>query len=338
MRRALATACVALLGASGTAVGATVEPVSLPRDHAPHPDFAAEWWYGAGRVQSESGRGYAWFATVWTAGPGAVGRVNVVDLRRDRIVLSREYVMLGPQRPGAPLSLDVAGFRMSWRPVGSLGRFKVKAPTDDGALGLTLVPRRRYVLHGRGGIIEQGGGGPSGYYSATRLRATGTLRLGARHIRVRGEGWLDHQWGVSSRPEALRWDWFSCRFADGRDLMLYRFLDTDSRPRPEYFTGTLVDRRGRSHRLARFTASPRRPFLHPQGATSTYPLGWRLRVPRARLDLTIRTLARNQFIRNDLVPSFWEGAAEVVRGPRGLCFVENSREPLPIALSAPSRR
>ena len=333
--RALATACLALLVATGTAAAATVEPVSLPRDHAPHPDFAAEWWYGAGQVRSESGRGYAWFATVWTAGPGAVGRLNVVDLRRDRVVLSREYVTLGPQPPGAPLSLDVDGFRMSWRSAGSLGRFKVEAPTDDGALSLTLVPRRRYVLHGRGGIIEQGGGGPSGYYSATRLRATGSLRLGGREIRVRGEGWLDHQWGdFSSRPEALRWDWFACRFADGRDLMLYRFLDTDSRPRPEYFTGTLVGRHGRTYRLSRFSASPRRPFLHPQGATSTYPLGWRLRVPRARLDVTIRTLARNQFIRNNLVPSFWEGAAEVVRGPDALCFVENSREPLPIQLAA----
>jgi predicted secreted hydrolase len=263
IRRALATACLALLVATGTAAAAAVEPVSLPRDHAPHPDFAAEWWYGAGRVRSESGRGYAWFATVWTAGPGAVGRLNVVDLRRDRVVLSREYVTLGPQPPGAPLSLDVDGFRMSWRSAGSLGRFKVDAPTDDGALSLTLVPRRRYVLHGRGGIIEQGGGGPSGYYSATRLRARGSLRLGVREVRVRGEGWLDHQWGdFSSRPEALRWDWFACRFADGRDLMLYRFLDTDSRPRPRYFTGTLVGRRGRTYRLSRFSASPRRPFLN----------------------------------------------------------------------------
>ena len=62
-----------------------------------HPGFAVEWWYGAGRVRDGTGRGYAWFATVWTAGPGAVARVNVVDLRDDRVVLAREYVKLGPQ-------------------------------------------------------------------------------------------------------------------------------------------------------------------------------------------------------------------------------------------------
>ncbi len=311
-----------------------VQPVQLPRDHAVHPGFAVEWWYGAGRVRDGAGRGYAWFATVWTAGPGAVARVNVVDLRSDRLVLAREYVKLGPQPATPPLSLEVSGLRMRWRPDGTLGRFEVEAPTDDGALTLSLVPRRRYVLHGRRGIIEQGGGGPSGYYSSTRLQAKGTLRLGTRERAVSGEGWLDHQWGnYASKPESLRWDWFACRFADGRDLMLYRFLDTENRPQPRFFTGTLVDRRGRRHRIERFRASALGPFLRPDGATASYPLGWRLRVPLAGLDFTIRALARSQFIPNELVPDFWEGAARVTRGPRALCFVESSREPLPFAVA-----
>ena len=57
-------------------------------------------------------------------------------------------------------------------------------------------------------------------------------------------------------------------------------------------------------------------------------------MPLARLDFTIRALARNQFIPNALVPSFWEGAARVMRGPRALCFVESSREPLPFAVAS----
>ncbi len=317
MRRAaiaLVAGTVLALGlAPAASAGAPpeVQPVVLPRDHAVHPGFAVEWWYGAGRVRDTAGRGYAWFATVWTAGPGAVARVNVVDLREDRVVLSREYVKLGQQSPVAPLSLDVNGLRIRWRPDGTLGRFAVEAPTAEGALTLSLVPRRRYVLHGRRGIIEQNGGGPSGYYSSTRLAARGTLRLGARELAVSGEGWLDHQWGnYASSPESLRWDWFACRFADGRDLMLYRFLDTSNHPRPQYFTGTLVDRRGRRHRIARFRASALGPFLRPEGATASYPLGWRLRVPLARLDFTIRALARSQFIPNELVPELLGGGRE----------------------------
>jgi predicted secreted hydrolase len=306
--------------------------VVLPRDHAQHVGFQVEWWYGAGLVRDRRGRPYTWFATIWRAGPGSVGRVNVVDLRRDRVALAREYVRLGAQPATPPLSLDAGGLRMRWRAHGAFGRFAVDAPTDAGDLALSLVPRRRYILHGRRGIIEQGGGGPSGYYSSTRLRASGALRLPGRRVTLRGEGWLDHQWGsFASHPEALRWDWFACRFRDGRDLMLYRFLDLHNRPRPRYFTGTLVDRHGRTRRIATFRATPLHPVIRPAGATASYPLAWRLRVPRARLALTLRAMARNQFVRNRLVPSFWEGAARVTRGPRALCFVEDSREPLPVA-------
>jgi hypothetical protein len=53
------------------------------------------------------------------------------------------------------------------------------------------------------------------------------------------------------------------------------------------------------------------------------------------LGATLVTVPRNQFIRNQLVPSFWEGAARITGGPRGLCFVEDSREPLPVALATP---
>ena len=100
----------------------------LPRDHGVHPGFAVEWWYGAGRVRDRAGRGYAWFATVWTAGPGAVARVNVVDLRDDRVVLARQYVKLGAQSPVPPLALDVNGLQIRWRPDGTLGASRSRRP------------------------------------------------------------------------------------------------------------------------------------------------------------------------------------------------------------------
>jgi hypothetical protein len=49
-------------------------------------------------------------------------------------------------------------------------------------------------------------------------------------------------------------------------------------------------------------------------------------VPAGRLHLRIRALARDQFIVNTLVPSFWEGAATITRGAPGRCIVESSRQ------------
>jgi predicted secreted hydrolase len=331
LRLIVLVALVLALGGGSSVVGATtrqqpdVTAVALPTDHGAHPVFQVEWWYTAGTFSDRRGREFFWFATVWVASGGAVARVNVVDLGRDRVVLAREYS--SRERPAAGSSdLSVGDFRLRWRPAG--GYWTVNAVTDDGRLDLRLIPRRPYMLHGRDGVIQQGPGGRSAYYSQPRLAVTGILSFGRRAVgRVRGRGWFDHQWGnFVGTPAALRWDWFACQFRDGRNLMLYQFLDARERPVARYRQGTLQDRLHTYMRLRRFSASPRPPVLHPRGARATYPLGWRLRVPRAGLDMTLKSRARHQFIRNRFVPSFWEGAATITHGPRGACIVENSRE------------
>ena len=221
--------------------------------------------------------------------------------------------------------LRAGSFTLGWRRAGSLGRWSVDAPTPAGRLTLTLVPQVPYVLHGRRGIIEQGPGGPSAYYSEPRLAAPGVLEAGGRRRVLRGEGWLDHQWGnFATTPGAMRWNWFACQLRDGRDLMLYQFLDGRDQPTC-HRAGTLVGATGRVEPLHRFTAHGLAPFIRPAGARSRYPLRWRLTVPGAGLRLTVRSLARHQYIVNQLLPSFWEGAAAITAGPAGSCIVESSR-------------
>jgi predicted secreted hydrolase len=71
---------------------------------------------------------------------------------------------------------------------------------------------------------------------------------------------------------------------------------------------------------------PLRPAIQPPGATGTYPLRWRLSVPSAGLNITLRSRARHQFIANQYLPGFWEGAASVTSGAKGGCIVESTRE------------
>ncbi len=155
--------------------------------------------------------------------------------------------------------------RVAFLPGGRLGRWTITAPTPSGALTLALVPESAYVLHGHHGVIQQGPGGLSAYYSAPRLRATGVLTLAGHRSAVRGLGWLDHQWGNFATDPAAR-------------------------------------------------------------SATSYPLGSRLDVPAVGIHLTLHARARDQYIHNTFVASFWEGAAEVVAGPAGGCIVESSRE------------
>ena len=76
--------------------------------------------------------------------------------------------------------------------------------------------------------------------------------------------------------------------------------------------------------MARWLLS--RSDVRPSGARTSYPLRWRVHIPALKLALTLRSRARHQYIANQLLPSFWEGAAAITNGPAGDCIVESSRQ------------
>lgn len=318
---AIVAASLALGAGAALATAPTLRSVSLPRDHGAHAGFGVEWWYTAGTVRGANGHRYFWFATAWSAPRGVVGRVNLVDLGTGRTVLSDTELTATPLHTGQQV-IRVGSFTLARR---TTGPWRVTDPGRGGArFALTLVPEVPYVLHGRRGLITQGPGGTSDYYSAPRLRARGTLTMAGRTVVLAGLGWLDHQWGnFIADPRALRWNWFACQLADGRDLMLYEFLNAHDRP-SGVAAGTLVARGGAVTHVHAFTVTALGPTVHPPGARGTYPLRWRLRV--AGVTLRLRSLTRAGFIANSVVPSFWEAPAAITAGPRGGCIVESSRE------------
>jgi predicted secreted hydrolase len=324
----VAVVVVVLVGGAtaSTAPLPALQPVSLPRDHGAHPAFQVEWWYTAGTVADHRGRDFFWFATVWAGEGFVVGRVNVVDLRADRIVLAKEYFARGPLLSGQT-RMDVDGFDLGWRPAKALGRWTVGAMVPgEGQLRLSLTPVQPYMLNGPHGIVREGPGATSAYYSDPRLAARGTLVLDGRSARVRGQGWFDHQWGnFLTNSASFHWNWFACQFKDGSDLMLYQFITPTGQPTGVQ-SGTFVSRRGSARHPRRFTVRPLGAMIRPAGATGAYPLRWRLDVPSADVHATLKARARHQFIANQYIPGFWEGAAAITNGNPGGCIVESTRE------------
>jgi predicted secreted hydrolase len=317
VRRVLAFCAVALVLAS-MAAGAH-RPVRLPRDHFGHPQSGIEWWYFSALVRDPRGTPYSVFYTMFSSRGGLIPVSQVVNLATGAVIGHSEGVALG--RPGTrKLDLPAAETRLRYLAKPNSWSFSVR--TASFAVSLRQHPLKAYTRHGDRGLIPQSAAGVSHYYSSTRMRATGTLRIGTATSSIRGQSWFDHQWGnYVNDPRAFNWAWFSCRFDDNTELMLYQFLDPITHQALEaYRSGTYISRTGETSRIKDFSASAGSRTLTDSG--QTWPLDWTLSVSRPALRETLISLQPDQLVRNRILPTFWEGVATATGTRQGSCFVE----------------
>jgi predicted secreted hydrolase len=193
--------------------------------------------------------------------------------------------------------------------------FRMRANASDFGVDLVQIAEKAPAVHGHDGVSVKAACATcaSHYYSMTRLRTSGTLKYGGQDLRVDGTSWMDHEFGSDElQKDQAGWDWFSVQLDDRREIMLYRLRKKDGTLTPES-SGSLVDPRGGVRYLGRddvvveATGSWKSP--HTGG---TYPSGWRLRVPSARLDLAIVPTVRDQELANTAGGvSYWEGSVDV---------------------------
>lgn len=302
-----------------------------PRDHYPHPEFKTEWWYFTGQLKTAEGGRFGYQLTFFRQGirpPAARGTTRsaliVDDLPFAHFALTD--VGTGRFRFAQKLtrgSLGSAGFgtagRLAWIDDWTLALtpdgegFILQASEGDAALRLTLNnPGRRWTPHGLGGVSAKaaGEGRASHYYSGTRLTGSGTLTAGGRDVAVTSESWFDHEWATNQlTPEQVGWNWLSLQLGDGSALMLYQMRLRDGGIDP-FSSGTFVDPAGKATHLARdaYELVPEETWRSPE-TKATYPIEWRVRVPRLGLNLRVTTPVRKQELVLQPV-SYWEGLVD----------------------------
>lgn len=308
----------------------------FPRDHASHPDTRTEWWYFTGHLRAGSRRfGYelTFFrvgvrprrgpeASAWALHDIYLAHLALTDETRGRFRFHERVERPSLGLAGADTSrlhVWVGDWTCARGPDGRTIRLGARAP--DFALALELTPLKPPVIHGEGGVSRkgEGRGRATHYVSFTRLATGGTLTVGGRVLVVEGVSWMDHEFGSDAlTPDEAGWDWWSVQLDDGRELMLYRLRRRDGTSEPAS-SGTLVERDGRSVHLplAAFSTEATGEWTSARSG-ARYPSGWRLRVPRAGLDLDVTPTVRDQ----ELVSTgpagltYWEGSVRV-RGTAG---------------------
>jgi predicted secreted hydrolase len=228
----------------------------------------------------------------------------------------------GTPPPGlVSLGSPAGGFDLAlggWRMRGLNGRDALTAAMPGYAIDLQLTAQRPVALHLgepplQPGLISFGPAGYSYYYSRTRMDVAGTLALDGGPARpVRGQAWMDHQWGDFLVLGGGGWDWFSGQLADGRDVTISLVRDASGATILAY--GTLVAPDGEARHLpsSSFAVSPTGTWQSPHTGIR-YPSGWRVRVADAGIDLLWTPLLADQEFdaRASSGVIYWEGAVDL---------------------------
>jgi predicted secreted hydrolase len=302
----------------------------FPRDHFDHPGYQTEWWYYTGNVVSSDGHRFGFELTFFRQGVSRAATTtptsawDVRDIYLAHLALSdldgghfyhaERTNRSGPGIAGVSAS-DGRIWNGNWQVQWNGEEQNLKAVDPRFELQLTLRSEKSPVIHGENGVSQKapGPGHASHYISLTRLATSGTLALNGKTFQVTGLAWMDHEFFTHQlESEQIGWDWFSVQLADKTELMLFRIRRKDGSVDP-FSAATFVDARGQSTHLNSTEFS-----LQPTGATwtspatkATYPVQWKITVPKFGLELETKTPLPSQELTGSsgtLTPSYWEGA------------------------------
>ncbi len=305
--------------------------LSLPADHASHPDYKIEWWYYTGNLEAADGQRFGYQLTFFRIGvdPAPLNRsrwavrdlfmahLAITDVTGRRYRFSERMNRSGPGWAGASTT-DYRVWNEDWQAsLAAGGVHHLVAAADRFGIDLRLSETRPAVLHGDRGYSQKGAavGNASHYYSLTRMPTRGTVTFEGRIFTITGQSWMDHEFGTSFlEPQQTGWDWFSVQLDDGRDLMIFQMRRADGSIDPRS-SGTLVAPDGSVTPItfeSGFRLEPSDIWSSPASG-ARYPLRWRIRAPAAGLDLSVNAAVDDQELHTEQSSgiSYWEGAIDV---------------------------
>lgn len=307
---------------------------TFPEDHGAHPGYRIEWWYYTGNLLAESGDRYGFQLTffrnqmspsdavkawprpssAWRTQQIFAGHAAISDLNKKKHRHAEQLARAALGMAGiAQQASETTVFIKNWSATIGANSHTLKAHTAEFAYDLTLQPAKPPVLHGQAGYSRKGSTAEraSCYYSLTRLKTTGTLRIDGKVVSVEGLSWMDHEYSTASlEAGTVGWDWFSLQLSDQTELMLYLLRDQNGQLNPAS-SGTFIDRWGVPRHLTSedFNVSTMEQWESPRSG-AIYPVAWRLNIDPLAIELSI---AANLFDQEMATAKstgviYWEGS------------------------------
>lgn len=326
----------------------------FPRDHYSHPAFQTEWWYYTGHLRSATGKTFGYQITFFRSAlmPRLINRQSKWATRdvifahlaltdetnqkfyfTDRISRSAAGLAGARNTPanGQP-DIWLDDWNMQFKSGnGDQQNAKAFGIADDGStkfgIELSHSALKPLAIHGQNGISQKsaGRGRASHYYSFTRLKSAGKIRIGEQEYAVSGESWFDHEFGSNQlSKEQAGWDWFSIQLDDGRELMLYQLRLKSGKIDP-FSSGTLVEKDGTTRHLKHneYQIEVLDQWRSPH-SKATYPSRWKVTLPHEKIAIEITPTVADQELNTQRSTNvtYWEGSVRVTGTQRGKGYVE----------------
>ena len=307
----------------------SLPPIRFPQDEAAHNDLN-EWWYYTGHINAIAPGGithhYGFELVFFQALRGDLpplyaAHFPISDITRGEFHFDQRHLIEPDAKiPNGTSTQGIDVHIGDWSIRGVNGHDHLVAEMPNYNLHIDPIGLKPPALHNGNGLIKYGVGGFSYYYSRTRMAISGTLIDHGQALQVKGEAWMDHQWGNFLSLGSGGWDWFSIQLNNNTEMMLYLIRDASGK-----IISTYVSYIGSNAPETLLPASALHVAVLNHWTSpvtgATYPSGWRLDINsqgggkltplHASLTLTPELQDQELVTFQSTGTSYWEGAVSI---------------------------
>lgn len=284
----------------------------------------SEWWYSTGYLSDESGRMFSFQFTLAKIVVHGV-QLHLLLTALTDFATGKHYFEQQPAFFGRGIVTtadrtalrDKAEITYGANPVDGKGHMTLRMTGKHYTLTLEMNAIKPPVWHCDDGVLHMGvlddPKQTTYYYSYTNLASAGKLLYEGREFALAGKSWFDKQGGTYTITDRwVNWEWFSLRFFDGEEVMLFAF------PQDNYFDGTYIGKAGDHRRLNDYSIVP---LGFTQAGGYKFSKGWKLKLPGVKGEeytLTPRLDGQFNLFFFELLAEITDQDGQCV----GYCFVE----------------
>ncbi|CAM5613301.1 lipocalin family protein [Streptomyces aurantiogriseus] len=200
--------------------------------------------------------------------------------------------------------VDIHTDNITW--TGDTKEQKLRAKVPEGTFDVTLRPQGNVLYNAGTGYYPMFGDTkyPNYQYAFPAVDTSGTLTLNGRTEKVRGQSWLDRQWGPLPNFATVKasWTWMNINLSNGDKVSLWK---TESDKENTWAT---VQKPDGTQTVGEAIVTPDEStrWTSPDSGRS-FPTRWKVTIPGENAKLNVKVYAENQ----ELVPGRLEGSAAV---------------------------